>query len=177
MPTTTTKLSKNIRETSVPTKETAPRAASSAAGPKWTGAAAVDARQPPPTIELLNILARPFPVKGGSEGFSDRHFCRLPSPLPSPRQTCSGILRASQTKTTPSPKKSYLSATKREQNHVSAPSQNHARRAGLKKWRRAGSNRQPRACKARALPIELRPPSLKAGSANRCLRGLHPPKR
>ena len=25
------------------------------------------------------------------------------------------------------------------------------------KWRRAGSNRQPRACKARALPVELRP--------------------
>ena len=28
------------------------------------------------------------------------------------------------------------------------------------KWRRAGSNRQPRACKARALPVELRPREL-----------------
>ena len=28
---------------------------------------------------------------------------------------------------------------------------------GFLKWRRAGSNRQPPACKAGALPIELRP--------------------
>src|SRR4030042_1088403 len=33
--------------------------------------------------------------------------------------------------------------------------------AGEGQWRRPGSNRQPLACKANALPVELRPPSLR----------------
>ena len=42
------------------------------------------------------------------------------------------------------------------------------------KWRRSGSNRQPRACKARALPIELRPRTNSPDAARSRLRRHRP---
>ena len=41
-------------------------------------------------------------------------------------------------------------------------------RARLFEWRRPGSNRQPQACKASALPVELRPPWQAVAGASVC---------